>query len=244
MSGIAKFLNSFTVLSLVFGLIAFAPNKLGADTKEGKHSQFFHSFLLELDRGYGNEGASTAWDLDGWFGGDYNKLWVKSDGESSGDNLDSAEFLAMYSRHISTFWDIQLGVRYDAWPRSVSYAVIGFDGLAIYFVEVESHLFISHEGIVSARIDLESDFHLTQSLIFQPYLEMNLFAQDVPEQKIGYGLATLALGFELRYIITPKIAPYIGFGYEQKIGRTSSLAEENGEDDYELSGYLGLRFLF
>ena len=41
----------------------------------------FHAFRLELDAGESRDNESMAnWNLDGWMGGDDNKLWLKSEG--------------------------------------------------------------------------------------------------------------------------------------------------------------------
>ncbi len=51
--------------------------------EDGEHfQQIFHAFTLETEYGGSDNGAVASWDLDGWIGGDYNKLAVKSEGES------------------------------------------------------------------------------------------------------------------------------------------------------------------
>ncbi|MBI3441763.1 MAG: copper resistance protein B, partial [Proteobacteria bacterium] len=76
----------------------------------------FHMFRLETDYGGDKNGAVASWDLKGWVGGDDNKLWIKSEGEHKDGKTESAEFWALYSCNISTFWDAQAGIRYDVKP--------------------------------------------------------------------------------------------------------------------------------
>ena len=121
---------------------------------------------------------------------------------------------------------------------------LGFNGLAPYYFETEAHLFISDEGDVSARLREENDFLPTQKLILQPYAEVNLFAQDVPEQNVGAGIADGEIGLQTRYEITKKFAPYIDIHYGRKFGKTSSIAKSNGEDKEELVGSAGIRLMF
>ena len=83
------------------------------------------------------------------------------------------------------------------------------NGLAPYFFETEAHIFISEEGYVSANIRQENDLLLTQKLILQPYAEINLFAQDVPDRDIGAGISDGKIGLQTRYEITRKFAPYV-----------------------------------
>lgn len=204
----------------------------------------FHMFRLETDYGGSKDGAVASWDLDGWMGTDENKLWLKSEGERSDGHLEDAEVWALYSRNISTFWDVQAGVRHDFQPTSTTYAVVGVNGLAPYFFETEAHLFISDEGDASARLREENDFLLTQKLILQPYAEINLYVQDVPENDIGAGFSSGEIGLQTRYEITRKFAPYVDVRYGRKFGETSSIAKSNGEDNDEFIGSVGLRLMF
>ena len=205
----------------------------------------FHMFRLETDAGSNSKGDPVqSWDLDGWVGTDENKLWLKSEGERKDSKLESAEFWALYSRNIATFWDAQAGIRYDDKPKSTTYLTLGFNGLAPQWFETEAHLFISEHGDVTARLRQENDFLLTQKLILQPYVEVNLSAQDVHEQDIGAGVVDGQIGLQTRYEFTRKFAPYVDVHYGRKFGETSSIAKSHGEDNDELVGSVGLRLMF
>ena len=226
---------------------AFAEDMGAMTPEEMQHEHgdgIFHMFRLETDYGANRDSQVATWDLDGWIGTDENKLWVKSEGERLGDKLEQAEFWALYSRNIATFWDAQAGLRYDSKPESITYLTLGFNGLAPYYFETEAHLFISQHGDVTARLREENDFLLTQKLILQPYLEVNLSAQDVPEQTIGAGLNDGQIGLQTRYEFTRKVAPYFDVHYGRKFGETASLAKTHGEDQDELVGAVGLRLMF
>lgn len=212
--------------------------------KQEHGGQVFHKFQLETDYGAGQDGAVASWDFDGWVGKDDNKLWLMSEGEKNDGTTEQSEFWAMASHTISTFWDVQAGVRHDTQPESTTYLIFGFDGLAPYFFDTEAHLFISDDGDVSARIRQENDFLVTQRLILQPYVEINLFAQDVEEQQKGAGLSNAEIGLQTRYETTRTIAPYLDLRYERKFGETASLARQEGEgrDDFITSA--GLRLMF
>jgi copper resistance protein B len=205
----------------------------------------FHMFRLEMDAGSSSKGdAIQQWDLDGWVGTDENKLWLKSEGEQNGSTLDSAEFWALISHNVSTFWDVQAGVRHDTQPQSTTYLTLGANGLAPYWFETEAHLFMSEKGAVTARARQEADFLITQKLIFQPYLEVNLSAQDVRELGIGRGITDGTMGLQTRYEFTRKFAPYIDVHFDQKFGQTASMAKSEGEDSQALIGAVGLRLMF
>lgn len=213
--------------------------------REEHDAQIFHMVKLETDVGASNNGALTTWDLDGWIGGDYSKLWLKSEGESlEGNTPERAEYWAMYSRNIATFWDGQIGIRYDEQPTSTTYLVAGFEGLAPYLFETEAHLFLNEDGDVTARFRQENDLLITQKLITQPYFEINLSAQDVPEQEIGAGFTRIEFGLQTRYEITRKFAPYIDLRYERKLGETAKIANKAGDDADSASASVGLRLMF
>lgn len=234
--------TGFVLASMASPAMAQENTRHPADHQHG--SEIWHAFTLESYYGGGKSGAVWGWDLDGWVGTDENKIWLKSEGENEDRATESAEFWALYSRNIHDFWDVQAGIRHDFQPDSTSYAVIGLNGLAPYFFETEAHLFLSEDGDVSARIRQENEFLLTQRLIIEPYAEINLFAQDVPDKDIGAGLSSGEIGLQTRYEITRKFAPYIDFRYERKFGETSSIAKNHGEDNDNAIAAFGIRVMF
>ncbi len=218
---------------------------LAADITHEHGGEIFSKFQLEADIGSNTKKtALQSWDLDGWMGTDENKLWLKSEGEHVGGKQESAEFWAMYSRNISSFWDAQGGIRYDARPESTAYLTLGVNGLAPQWFETSAHLFVSQQGDVTARLRQENDLLLTQKLILQPYIEVNFSAQEVHEQDLGAGVTDGNIGLQTRYEFTRKFAPYIDINYGRKFGETSSIAKNHGEDKDELIGAIGIRLMF
>ncbi|MDG1701767.1 MAG: copper resistance protein B [Opitutae bacterium] len=208
-------------------------------------STVYQTFNLEIGLGGTDDGAGIAhWDFDGWIGTDENKLKLKSKGERENGVTNQAEFWATYSHKIDTFWDVQIGIRQDTQPDLLTYGVIGLEGLAPYFFETESHLFVSEDGDVSVRIRHEKEFLISQKLIAQPYVEANLFAQDVPELEVGSGLSNAEFGLQTRYEFTRSFAPYIDVKYERKFGDTSSIAKNNSEAKDAVVGTIGVKWMF
>jgi copper resistance protein B len=204
----------------------------------------FHAFRLEAGLGQGSGENRAEWDFAGWIGGDEHKLRLKSEGERTAGETEQAEAWLMYSRMIATFWDLQVGARHDFQPTSTAYLVLGIDGLAPFFLETEAHLFLSDEGDVSARLRLEKDLLLSQRLIAQPYLEGELYAQDVRDRNIGAGLAEFEIGLQTRYEFSKKFAPYLDLRYERKTGETAAIARNQGEDRDAGIVAVGLKVLF
>lgn len=213
-----------------------------------EHGNVLTSKLLvdqfELRMRDGRDGYS--WDAQGWYGGDINKLWVKSEGEGSfGESPDQAEIQALYSRAINPWFNLQGGVRYDLQPNPErAHLVLGIQGLAPYWFEVDGALFLSNKGDLTARFEAEYDQRITQKLILQPRVEFNLAAQDVPELGIGAGLSTAEAGLRLRYEIVPEFAPYVGVEYERAFGNTADFARTAGEKAGGWSLLTGIRVWF
>ncbi|MQA67384.1 MAG: copper resistance protein B [Alphaproteobacteria bacterium] len=189
---------------------------------------------------------SLSWDAQAWVGGDYHKLWFKTEGEAPvGERLEEAEFQALYSRLVSDFFDLQVGLRQDFKPEPErTFAVVGLHGLARYFVETDLAAFVSHEGEVSFRAKGEIDLRLTQRLVLQPMAEVNLAVQSVAERHVGSGVNDVELGLRLRYEIAREFAPYIGVNWERKLGETADLTRAEGERVDSFAVVAGLRFWF
>lgn len=200
--------------------------------------------LAEYQARAGRDGYR--WDGEAFVGGDINRLWLKSEGEGAfGDRLESAEVQALYSRAIGPYFNLQAGVRQDLGQGpNRTYATVGFEGLAPYMFEVEGALFLSNKGDLLGRLGGYYDQRITQRLVLQPRVELNLSAQDVPENRLGSGLANAELGLRLRYEITRQFAPYIGVSYDAKTGRTADFARAAGEDPTTTSFVAGVRLWF
>lgn len=186
------------------------------------------------------------WDGEGFYGGDINRLWLKSEGEGEfGRGIDTAEVQVLYSRAIDPYFNVQAGVRQDfGRGPDRTYATVGFEGLAPGFFELEGALFLSTKGDLLGRVEGYYDQRITQRLILQPRVEVNFSAQDVPENDIGSGLVNVEPGLRLRYEISRQFAPYIGVSYLRKTGDTARLSRLAGEDVHATSFVAGVRFWF
>lgn len=204
----------------------------------------FHMVRAEIDASEIDDADIITWDGDAWFGGDTNKLWLKTEGESEHGDVDDAEMQALWSRNIADFWDLQAGVRVDLEPETTTYLAFGVQGLAPYRFETEATAFISEGGDLSARLHQSFDLHLTQRLIAEPYLELEAYAQDNAERGVGAGVAQAEIGLQTRYEFTRKFAPYIDLVWESALGETASIARSNGEEIDSTSLRAGVRFWF
>jgi len=207
----------------IFGADAMAAARRHLNAEHGAHV-FSKVMINELEwaRGHGHDGY--AWDAEAWMGGDIERAVLKTEGEGE-RSVETTEVQALYSRAIGPYFDVQMGLRHDFRPKpSRSYAVLGVEGLAPYWFEVEAAAFLSDQGDLLGRIEASYEQLITQRLVAQPSAELNFAAQDVAVQGVGRGLSDLEVGLRLRYEFRREIAPYIGVSYERKMGRTADLA--------------------
>lgn len=228
----------------------FAPTvmaKARHDMMVESGGQPFHQVMFNLAEYQSSQGRDGyRWDGEAWFGGDIDRLWLKGEGEGAlHRGIDSAQVQALYSHAIGPYFNLQAGVRHDFQPSpDRTYATIGFEGLSPYMFEVEGALFLSTKGDLLGRLDGYYDQRITQRLILQPRVELNLSAQDVPETRLGTGLTDAELGLRLRYEIRRQFAPYVGVSYVAQTGRTADFTRAAGKDPATTSFVAGVRLWF
>jgi copper resistance protein B len=204
---------------------------------------WFQGDRLEYRARQGKDGY--LWDVQGYYGGDIDKFWFKSEGEGAfGEKIESAEIQGLWSHAIAPFFDVQAGVRQDLTGPERTHLALGIQGLAPYLFEVDAAAFVSTKGDLTARIEGEIDQRITQRLILQPRAEIAFSAQDVPELGIGAGIDKIEAGVRLRYEFSREFAPYIGIDQEWKIGNSADFARAAGEDPSVTNYVVGVRFWF
>lgn len=199
----------------------------------------------------GENTSDYRWDVEGWYGGDYNRIWYKSEGQQ--DTAFKADydidFQLLYGRFVQKYYDVQIGGRMETQSfrgRNVTrgFGVIGLQGLVPYNYEFESALFVDQNGAVSARLSFTKDFLLTQRLILQGRFETNAAIQRVEEFTTGSGLNNVEFGLRLRYEIRREFAPYIGISLDKSFGETASLVRQEGGDPSQIRFVVGIRAWF
>lgn len=226
----------------IYGPQAMRSSRGELRTDQG--GQNFYMVLFNLAEYQARKGRDGyRWDGEAWYGGDINRLTLKTEGEGAfRGGLDSAVVQALYSRSIGPYWFLQGGLRYDIKPNpSRTYATVGIEGLAPNNFDVEGALFLSDRGDVLARIEGYYDQRLTQRLILQPRAEFNLSAQDVPRDRYGSGLVDAELGLRLRYEIRREFAPYVGVSWQREFGDTARFSRARGDSTGGASLVAGIR---
>jgi copper resistance protein B len=192
-----------------------------------------------------DKGTGMAWEGQSWIGTDLNRLWLRSEGERVAGRTDKASLEVLYGRSLSPWWDVVTGVRHDFKPgASQDFAAIGVMGLAPYKFEVAATAYIGQSGQTSARIEVEYETLLTNRLILQPLVELNLYGQDDARRGIGSGLGTIEAGLRLRYEVSRQFAPYVGIVRERAFGRSADFRSDEGEHIDDTRFVAGLRFWY
>lgn len=162
-----------------------------------------------------------------------------------GRDVEDAEVQALYSRPVGVFTDFQAGVRHDFEPGpSRTYATVGFETLMPGWVAADAALFLSQRGHLSARLEGSTDYRLTQRLVLQPRVEINVAAQDDARRGIGAGLSDAEIGLRLRYEIRREFGPYVGVVWVRKFGDTADFARAEGARVEDVRAVAGLRAWF
>jgi copper resistance protein B len=195
---------------------------------------------LEWRQGEGKDG--TAWDAQAWYGSDYDKLWVKTEGVRVGSVTEDARAELLWDRIFSRWWSLQAGVRHDFGNGpSRDWLALGVAGLAPYFFVIEATAYVGDAGRTAMRLRTEYELLFTQRLILQPEFELNAYGKDDPERHLGAGVSELQFGLRLRYEIRREFAPYVGVAWLRSLGKTADLMREAGEDTGVFQVVAGVR---
>lgn len=197
---------------------------------------------LELRNG---DEDPTVLEAEAWLGYDLKKLWFKTEIERVDGSNEEAELQVLYGQAVSAFWDFQVGFRRDFDPSPERHwAVVGFQGLAPYFIDVDAALFIGESGRSAFRLEAEYEQMITQRLQVIPELEINFNGKSDLETEQGSGLAETEFGIRIAYGFTREFAPYIGVNWEAKHGETKRIAQSHGEDTEDTQFVIGIHAWF
>lgn len=204
--------------------------------------------MLKIDQLELTDGRYTngqAWEVEGWYGNDSDKLWLRSEGDAEHGRIEEGQVEALWSHAVAAFWNTQLGLRQDVGegPHR-SWAAFGIQGLAPYWFELEATGYLGPSGRTAARFRAEYELLFTQRLILQPEFELNLCCSDDPASHVGSGLSDTQLGLRLRYEVSRQFAPYIGIVWIHRYGATADYARLDGQPSMERQFVAGVHIWF
>jgi len=212
-------------------------------------SRFAKVMFDQLEwRNGGTDEGRAAWDAQAYYGGDYDKLWIKSEGKYVTDgrtDVHDADVEVLWDRVISRWWNLQAGGRQDFGSgQSRTWATLGVEGLAPQWFQTEAAIYLSDEGRTAARLKAQYELLLTQRLVLQPFAEANFYGHSDPAREIGSGLSDLEISFRLRYEASRQFAPYVGVVWLRRFGETADLVRAAGGERSDLELTAGLRVWF
>ena len=208
-------------------------------------AKYLYVLFDNLEMRHSKSGNAQAVDAQAWYGGDRDKLWLKLDGEHSDGRLGSTRTEALWNHAIATYWGTQVGLRHDLGDGPTrDWAAIGVQGLAPYWFDFQATAYIGQSGRTALRIESEYELLLTQRLILQPDVEVNVYGKDDRARGIGSGLSDLDVGLRLRYEITRKFAPYVGVVWSRKFGKTADFTRAAGDGIQDTQLVAGVRIWF
>ncbi|MBY0384252.1 copper resistance protein B [bacterium] len=210
--------------------------------------EIFSLTLFELFEYNPADNGSLTWDLLSWYGGDVNRLWIKTEGDYglSSPVSGAADFQLLYGKLITPFFNAQVGARYEqAWQGSrqasrIS-AVLGLQGIMLYFFELETAVFIGEAGHLAGRLTASKDFLFTQRTVAQVRFESNADARHLDEFESVFGINNFSIGARMRYEIRREFAPYVGIEWTSLFGETADYRKRVGGDTSSWNAVAGVR---
>ena len=187
--------------------------------------------------------------LETRIGTDENKIFIKVHADKAESQQAEYDAKLLYSRNVADFWDVQAGIRYRNDPnREIDQdqvdAVLGLHGMAPYFFETDAYVYIGQDRQVSFNLETERDLLLTQKLIIQPYLDINMVLSDDSNYAKKTGLNSVQVGLETRYEINKKVMPFMdmAYGYNKGVQETAWQKASSSKNEWFYGA--GIRFKF
>jgi copper resistance protein B len=240
------------LLPLLASLIALAPRPATADEPAptvAKHMDDnpWHTMVLldRLEWQDASEGDALVWDVNAWTGTDDHRALLRATGERVDGTTDENRVELLWWHPVASRWDLVAGIRQDLEPVTPrSYAALGIQGLAPWWVNVEATVYLGERGQVAATLEAETDWLLTNRLILTPRVEAEAYGRDDESNGIGNGPSEVAAGLRLRYEIRREFAPYVGLEWSGKLGDTADFARAGGESVRDARWVAGIRAWF
>jgi copper resistance protein B len=226
------------VHSMPYGEMA---EMMGMDDRK----RFGKVMLDELEWEHGDSASTFEWDAAAWYGGDFNKLRIETEGQRSAGETQELRAELLWDRIVTPWWSLRAGMRHDAGVGPArDWAAFGIAGLSPVLVEVEAAVYLGEGGRGAARLSTHHDLLLTQRLILQTKAELDAYTRADEARLIGKGISGLTLGLRLRYEFRREFAPYFGVNWSSHFGDSADLRQAAGESRRESSLVVGVRAWF
>ena len=227
-----------------------------ADNPHDMHAhdqQRYASFMLDrlewadLGSANGNAGHGNAvsYELQADYGNRESTLWLRSEGELSGSELEHSQTELGWRRPMDAFWDAEAAIRLDqSTGPSRRWLGLGISGLAPYWIHTRVIAYAGAQQRVAVQAQFERDFFLSQRLILSAEAHALAYGQSDPANSIGSGLSQLDGGLRLRYDLSRQFSPYVGVRWENRFGKTATFDRLAGNQPHDSQWLVGLRGWF
>lgn len=230
-------------LKLLFIIAALSSSQLFAGGKDDPLLTYWKTHKLDYFQHDGED--IFAIESDFWIGKDLHKFWLKTEVEQEAGEIEELDLQALYSKAVSPYWDLQMGIRHQfKLPEERSWAVIGLHGLAPYYFEIDTALYIGEDGAIAASFSAEYEMLITQQWILSPELEIYAYGQNDIVNRIGSGISDISLGLRLRYEFIRDFSVYAGFEHNKQYGQTAKYSKLDGKAEEENNFLIGISFWF
>lgn len=198
-----------------------------------------------LEWAHSSNSNQGAYEIEGWWGDDWNRAVLKAEGKIIDQNFADARTELLWRKPLSTFWNSELGVRQDSgYENNRTWLALGINGTAPYWLDLDATFYVRDQSQTALILNAEYDWRITQSWVLQPRLEVSFYGQNDFANDIGQGLSEVQSGLRLRYDINHRLMPYIGIESNRHYGKTADLMTAKGEQPNQRFAVAGVAFWF
>jgi len=210
--------------------------------KMGDEDNFGSLLVDRLESVTTRGNTAMTYDWQAWYGQTYDRALIRAEGEIESGAFKDARNELLWAHAITAYLDTQLGVRYDSGKGTDrGWLAFGVQGLLPYWLYVEATAYVNEQGRTAFRLEHEYDLLLTQKLILQPRIEMNIYSRRDDTRDVSSGLSNIEAGLRLRYEIRRELAPYVGIEWASRFGSAADNIRASGNAAEEARLVAGVR---
>ena len=206
-----------------------------------KDDDWYNAGRIDIDFGELNSQQQIGVDGQWRIGDDFNKFVLEFEGQRVANEWQEPQVQLLYSRYLSKFWDWRAGLRQGLESDGDSALMLGIEGLAPYWFEVEASLYLDSAGDLSFETELSYELQLTQKLVAEVFSNMTWYASDNIDELQGRGLASNDIGLGLRYEFNRNVGVYVEAYKNQIHGDSAMLRQSAGLETREQGVRVGVR---
>lgn len=213
--------------------------------KMGDEDNFGSLLVDRLESSTTRGSTAMTYDWQAWYGQTYDRALFRAEGEIEDGTFKDARNELLWAHAITAYLDTQLGIRYDSGKGTDrGWLAFGVQGLLPYWLYVEATAYVNEQGRTAFRLETEYDLLLTQKLILQPRIEMNIYSRRDDTRDVSSGLSNIEAGLRLRYEIRREFAPYVGVDWASRFGSAADNIRASGNAAEGVALVAGVRLWF